>query len=90
MLPRGHAGRAALNGPTVPVPMRYLIDWWHEVGLGRGAGGFGPAAITWADVDAWARVTQTPVSGAEALVLLRMDRAFLAAAMPPERKKGSR
>lgn len=87
MLPRGHAGRAALDGPTVPVPMRYLIDWWHEIGSGRGAGGFGPAAITWGDIAAWARVTQTPVTGAEAVVVLRMDRAFLGAAMPPERKQ---
>jgi hypothetical protein len=47
----------------------------------------GPAALSWHDLAGWSRVTGTPVTAEEALVLLRMDRVFLHAAMPPERKR---
>lgn len=74
--------RKEIDGPQVPQPVRYLVEYWYELGLGRGTGAWGPAPLTWQDIAGWARVTGTAVTGGEAVVLMRMDRAFLSAAMP--------
>jgi hypothetical protein len=76
-----------LRAPNVPDALAYLVDWWHELGAGRGAGGFGPAPLTWHDIAAWSAVTGTALAPIEATVLLRMDRVFLSAAMPPQRSR---
>jgi hypothetical protein len=79
----------ALQGPEVPWAVEYLLEWWYELGAGRAGGAWGPSAMTWQDVGAWARVTNTPVTAMEAAMLLRMDRVFLAAASPPETRKAN-
>jgi hypothetical protein len=78
---------AQLRPPNVPDALAYLVDWWHELSVGRGAGGFGPSALTWHDIAAWSAVTGSALSPIEATVLLRMDRVFLSAAMPPQRSR---
>jgi hypothetical protein len=78
--------RKEVDGPSVPQPVRYLLDYWYELGLGRGTGAWGPAPLTWQDIAGWSAVSDTAVTGGEAVVLMRMDRAFLAAAMPQDKK----
>ena len=79
------AAAAMLRGPEVPSAVRHLYEWWGEVAAGRGAGGLGPASLTWQDIAGWMAVTQTDLTPLEAQTILRMDRAFLAAAVPPQR-----
>jgi hypothetical protein len=79
--------KALLRGPEVPSVVLHLYEWWGEVAAGRGAGGLGPAGLTWQDISGWMAVTQTEVTPLEAQTILRMDRAFLAAAVPPQRSK---
>jgi hypothetical protein len=76
--------KSELVEPAVPSPMRYLVEWWHEIGAGRGSGAWGPAGVTWQDIAGWSAVTGTEISPMEAMVVLRMDRTFLSAAQPPE------
>jgi hypothetical protein len=53
----------------------------------------GPARLTFLDIDAWARLTRTPIEPWELSVILRLDSAWLAveydnASTKERRKRG--
>lgn len=74
----GFAAEAAEDeGPDVPEEGAHLWAWFHELCGGRGNNGFGPAAISWSDMEAWARLTATPLTPYDVLTLRSMDAAFL-------------
>lgn len=70
--------RLGLAEPDIPPDGALLWSWWRELASGRGNNGFGPLPISWADMDAWARLTGTPLSPWQAGTLRDMDNAFLA------------
>jgi hypothetical protein len=78
------SAKHALREPEVPVVLRYLVQWWADVSEGRSAGGMGMPSLSWTDLAAWSQVAGVRLSMGEAHALLRMDREFLRAAMPPE------
>jgi hypothetical protein len=45
----------------------------------RGSTGFGPAPLSWADIEAWSRVTGTPVDPWEARAIRAIDDAIIEA-----------
>lgn len=53
----------------------------------RGAGFGGPLPLAWADIAAWARLTDTRLSGYEVRLLRRMDAAFMQVLGERERRR---
>jgi hypothetical protein len=45
----------------------------------------GAPSLGWQDVAGWMHATGTPLLAAEGEMILRMDREFLRAALPPEK-----
>jgi hypothetical protein len=77
----------ALREPRYPAALRYLWDWFMELHQHRGIGMNGPAALSWQDFDAWARLTGRKPTAWELGELSRLDNAFFSAANQPETKK---
>ena len=71
----------SLEDEEIPIPEDGLYLWFffQELCGGRGNNGFGPTALSWSDMEAWARLTSAPLSPYEVLTLRSMDAAFLAA-----------
>ena len=65
--------------PEVPFAGEHLWAWFWEVAEARTSNGFCLLPLSWADIEAWARLTATPLSPYEALTLRRMDAAYLSA-----------
>lgn len=60
-----------------PVPARYLVDWWLDIGpTAAGSGGEGP--LGWQDLAAWERITGVELLAWEARVIRRMSRDSIA------------
>ncbi len=67
------------EAPLIPDEGLYLWNFFQELSSGRINSGFGPTALSWSDVDAWVRLTSTPLSPYEVLTIRSMDAAFLSA-----------
>lgn len=69
---------AMLEGPPVPDEFAYLRTWVYELHgrSGLGMGGFAP--LSYATIDAWARLTDRTVTPAEVEALIQLDTALLA------------
>lgn len=65
--------------PEIPEDGLHLWGWFQELSSGRGNNGFGPAALTWMDIEAWTRLTAIEPTPFEVLTLRSMDAAFLSA-----------
>ena len=65
--------------PEVPFAGEHLWAWFWEVSEARASNGFCLLPLSWVDIEAWARLTATPLSPYEALTLRRMDAAYLSA-----------
>jgi hypothetical protein len=66
-----------LEVPQCPDELRYLFEWFIEVSGGRGNSGFGPNALAWTDLAAWASLTGNAPSPVEVGILRDLDRVFL-------------
>lgn len=67
------------DGPDIPAAGEGLWSWFLELHQGRPDYGFGPARLTWADMDAWARCFQIDLTPYELSTLKSMDLAYLGA-----------
>lgn len=63
--------------PECPPALEYLWGWFLDIGSTRG-GGYGPAPITYPDIDAWARLTGNDPTPWEVRMLRRIDNAYMA------------
>ena len=66
-----------LDGPECPDVLAHVWAWYLELASARGAGGFGPGAIGYADIDAWARRTLSSPSAHEVGVLRALDQVYM-------------
>lgn len=73
-----------LNGPRFPDAVAYLHGWFCELDAGRGHDMNGPSAITYQDIEAWARLTDRQPEPHEVAALMEIDRAYRAALMDTE------
>lgn len=86
---RGDSEAAVLlDGPPFPDTLGYLHQWFGELSNARGMGFTGPAAITYQDVDAWARLTDQHPAPHEVAALFAIDAAWRGA-LVPERKQAA-
>lgn len=71
-----------LIGPPFPAPLKYLWHWFIELNNARPSGGMGAGAITYPDIDAWARLTRRAPAPWEIEALKNLDLAWLASLSP--------
>ena len=76
--------------PEIPEDGVYLWSWFQELSSGRGNNGFSPTAISWADIEAWARLTAIELTPYETLTLRSMDAAFLSTCAAEAEKRNKR
>ena len=83
---RGWAGgppaariEADLAGPELPAEAAHVMRWFDALHLARRSTGFGPDAIGWADILAWATLTGEAPLPWECAALMALDRAFRSA-----------
>ena len=65
--------------PEIPPEAENLWAWFWQLRTAQPSAGFGPAPLSFGEMDAWRRVTGNPLEPWQAEVLLAMDAAFLAA-----------
>jgi hypothetical protein len=65
--------RRMLIGPARPIALEYLWSWFMELRVGAGQGFNGIAPLTWTELDAWARLTQTRPYPHEVKALFSLD-----------------
>ncbi|TPL40699.1 hypothetical protein [Mesorhizobium sp. B2-4-6] len=64
--------------PSFPTEVDYLWRAFHRLSARRGSTGFGPAAISWFDLDAFQRFTGASFAPWEVETLERLDQAYMA------------
>lgn len=64
--------------PNVPEAGRLLWTWFLDLSATRAVGMGGPAAITFGEIEAYARLHALPVSFAHVTIIRAMDAALMA------------
>ena len=72
---RKRALAAELAGPPLRRQLHYLWTMFNEISAGLESGGFGPATVTWQNIEAWSRLTGTSLEPLEAVILARLGQA---------------
>lgn len=65
-----------LVGPEFPDALSYLHRWFGELSSVRGCAMSGIAPITYADIDAWSRLTRQTPEPHEVQAIIELDAAF--------------
>lgn len=65
------------NAPALPREMRYLWHTFRSLSRARGSTGFGPAPISWADIDAYCRLMRLSLDAWEVEGIRALDDAYL-------------
>lgn len=68
---------AELIGPPIPLALAYLWRWFLDIHRGRGSTGYGPAALSYGEIDAWRRLMSADPSPWEIDILRALDAAYL-------------
>lgn len=71
---------AGADGPDMPPLLDYLWEWFKELSLGRAAGAFEPARITWLDIKTWAELIGEAIEPWEVRAILRIDTEWVSSA----------
>jgi hypothetical protein len=74
---RNAAARAELEGPPCPPALAHVVRWFAELSSARGGSGFGANPISYAEIEAWARLTRRYPSSVEVALLRDVDSAYL-------------
>lgn len=69
--------------PTLPREGAYLWNSFIDLHSTRG-GGFGPAAITFVEIEAWSRLTASPLEPWEVSIIRAIDDAYLESLLPEQ------
>lgn len=68
---------AELDGPECPADGEHVWQWFLEISAGRGSNGFGANPISWPDIDAWSRLTETIIRPSEIRAIKVLDGIWL-------------
>jgi hypothetical protein len=66
-----------LIAPEIHPAGQHLWGWFQELHVARGSSGFGPSAISYSEIQAWAALNGMAVSPWEVSVLKRLDGVYL-------------
>lgn len=77
-------------GPKLPSAGRHVWQAFSELHSARSGSGFGPNPISYAEMEAWSRLTRWPLAYWEVTALRQLDEAYLTAQAkrPREGKTG--
>ena len=56
-----------------------MLGMFYDMAAGRGSSGFGPLPLALVEIEAWYRLSGTPLSWWEVQVLRLLDRAWISA-----------
>jgi len=85
---QGSAEAAAdLAGPDLPLAGAHLWQWFLELNAARTSNGWGPNAIGYGELQAWARLTRRAPAAHEVEALRALDRAFMEASAAAAKAK---
>lgn len=73
------AGAETPEEPEIPICAAHVYEWWWELNSRRSPGFDQVAPITYADIHAWAMLTEKTVSVREVRWLIKMDNAWIEA-----------
>jgi len=65
------------TAPRVPESGRVIWGAFIDINAARGFGQFGPAPIAFSEIEAWCRVTRTPLAPHHVQILRAMEEAFV-------------
>jgi hypothetical protein len=65
------------NAPQLPREMRYLWGIFLSLHNRRGSNGFGPTPLAWSEMEAFCRLTGTPLDPWEVEAICALDEAYL-------------
>jgi hypothetical protein len=65
--------------PEPPDSVTHIDRWFWELSERRQQGMNGPLPLSFSEIEAWSRVTATPVRPIEARMMVDMDNAYLSA-----------
>ena len=77
------------NAPACPPELLHVWRWFTELHATRQHGAFGAQSISYAEIDAWARLSGIQARPFEVAALLAVDNAFLSANEKPRVKNGN-
>lgn len=75
---------------AVPEAGRLLWSAFHELDATRGYGESGPHPITFAEIDAWCRLTRTPLAPHHVAIVRAMDSALIGHVVAEAKKAAER
>ena len=73
--------------PPAPPELAHLMGIFGDLAVSR-AGGFGPQPLALTEIDAWCRLSGTPLAWWEVQVVRQLDRLWLSAWSAGQAKKG--
>jgi len=64
---------------SLPMPenYRHCWSWFGELSRTRSSNGFGQNPISYAEIDAWSRLTNIELTPLEVSAIMRLDSAYL-------------
>lgn len=75
-----HTGKQMFDEPIPPQESAHIWEWFWELNPSRSSGAMGdPGALTFSEIDAWARLTLATPEHWEVMAIKQMDTAFLTA-----------
>jgi len=69
--------REELQGPELPPGCGYVWTWFCELHAARGGNGYGPNPISYAEIEAWARLTGRHLTPWEVAALRVLDQVWM-------------
>ena len=66
----------------------YLLDWFWDLSQSRGSTGFGPARLSFSEIEAWSRLTGNNLKPWELKAIRAMDAAYMRWAAERQKKSG--
>lgn len=79
---------ALLRPPAYPERCAHVVGWFFELHSRRSVGQYGPAALSWVDIHAWASLTGRRPTPWELQVIGRLDAAYFAMLNERQKKAG--
>jgi hypothetical protein len=68
---------AELTAVRCPVLLQYLWQAFLELSSARGSTGFGPAPLSFLEIESWSRLTHRTLTGWQINVLKQLDSVYL-------------
>jgi hypothetical protein len=73
----GHDVPAEYKSLPKPENYAYCLAWFDELHRTRSNSGFGQNPISYAEIDAWSRLTNIELTPLEVSAIMRLDSAYL-------------